>query len=357
MALSIQDSRILIKRSTVAATVPTAAPSNDFTDGTWTETDIYVGELFQNVTDEKVFTRFTNNIRQIAVADNPTTNRLTYWNASGHLGNVAAPVDGQFLKYTTANGYEWAAAGVTGWGNVLSVERTTNGTSPFITANDDIQWANGSDTWVTTLTNDQATSATLTVYLPQQNGRLVIHDSATNLTSGRIPYVTTNGIIADISTFLYDAANIRMTVGTTSNLSTADVVNFYKNQNGNTAVRVLNNTSGTGALAQFYASANGGTNGVSMAVYSAGFTSSGIQEADTAVLFSAVTNGMNVGTSVSASLSFWTTGVKRMIIKAGGDINIAALPTSASGLSAGDLYTQTATQLGGSGSTKVICIV
>lgn len=33
------------------------------------------------------------------------------------------------------------------------------------------------------------------------------------------------------------------------------------------------------------------------------------------------------------------------------------LPTSSSGLTSNQLYTQTATQLGGTGTTKVICIV
>lgn len=37
-------------------------------------------------------------------------------------------------------------------------------------------------------------------------------------------------------------------------------------------------------------------------------------------------------------------------------INIASLPTSDAGLSTGDLFTQTATQLGGSGTVKVLCV-
>lgn len=37
--------------------------------------------------------------------------------------------------------------------------------------------------------------------------------------------------------------------------------------------------------------------------------------------------------------------------------NASSLPTSASGLSAGDFYTQTASQIGGSGTTKVVCVV
>lgn len=38
-------------------------------------------------------------------------------------------------------------------------------------------------------------------------------------------------------------------------------------------------------------------------------------------------------------------------------VAINALPTSSAGLSTGDLFTQTATELGGSGTTKVLCIV
>ena len=41
----------------------------------------------------------------------------------------------------------------------------------------------------------------------------------------------------------------------------------------------------------------------------------------------------------------------------GGVIGFEGLPSSSSGLSTGDLYTQTATQLGGSGTTKVLCVV
>ena len=56
MAVTI-DARIMIKTSTVATTVPTVPASNDHTDGTWLETDIYVGELFFNVADQKRYSR------------------------------------------------------------------------------------------------------------------------------------------------------------------------------------------------------------------------------------------------------------------------------------------------------------
>ena len=38
-------------------------------------------------------------------------------------------------------------------------------------------------------------------------------------------------------------------------------------------------------------------------------------------------------------------------------VNIGSVPSSSSGLQSGDVFTQTGAQLGGSGSTKVLCIV
>lgn len=40
-----------------------------------------------------------------------------------------------------------------------------------------------------------------------------------------------------------------------------------------------------------------------------------------------------------------------------GHLNTSILPTSSGGLSSGDLFTQTATELGGTGTTKIICVV
>ena len=162
MALSIQDSRILLKRSTTAAQSPTAAPSNDFTDGTWTSTDIYAGEAFVNLVDEKFYLRFNNNIRQIAVASGPVNNRLTYWNASGHLENIAAPIDDKVLKYTNASGYHWGDSG-------SSIPSQTGNNGKYLTTNGTtLSWA----------TVDA---------LPSQTGN-----------SGK--YLTTNGTVASWAT-------------------------------------------------------------------------------------------------------------------------------------------------------------
>ena len=60
--MAIQDSRILIKRSTTTGVVPTVPASNDHTDGTWIATDIYKGELFFNQADGVMFTRDDSGI-------------------------------------------------------------------------------------------------------------------------------------------------------------------------------------------------------------------------------------------------------------------------------------------------------
>ena len=60
--MATQDSRIKIKRSTITATVPTVPSSNDHTDGTWTATDIYKGELFFNQADGVLWSRDDNGV-------------------------------------------------------------------------------------------------------------------------------------------------------------------------------------------------------------------------------------------------------------------------------------------------------
>jgi len=62
---TIQDSRILIKSSTVTGVVPTIPSSNDHTDGTWLITDLYKGELFVNQADSKVFYRSASGIVEV----------------------------------------------------------------------------------------------------------------------------------------------------------------------------------------------------------------------------------------------------------------------------------------------------
>lgn len=65
--MNILDSRILLKRSTVAGEVPTVPGSSTHTDGTWIPTDIYEGEAFLNVTDARLYTRAGSTIKEIGL--------------------------------------------------------------------------------------------------------------------------------------------------------------------------------------------------------------------------------------------------------------------------------------------------
>lgn len=59
--------RIVSKRSTTPSEVPTIPPSDDHTDGSWSSTDIYKGELFINLADGKAYTRTDSGIVDILV--------------------------------------------------------------------------------------------------------------------------------------------------------------------------------------------------------------------------------------------------------------------------------------------------
>lgn len=109
-------SRILIKRSTTPGELPTVPVSNDHTDGTWVPTDIYEGEIFINIPDDKVYTRVDSGIVLIAKFSDITAanvgNTTAQWNANqirGMLVSTTGPSGSNlYLKYNTVSGeIEW----------------------------------------------------------------------------------------------------------------------------------------------------------------------------------------------------------------------------------------------------------
>lgn len=66
MAKIEQFSRLINHRLSTAGQAFTVPVSNDHTDETWLSTDLYIGEIGINVTDDKVFMRTNNGIVQIA---------------------------------------------------------------------------------------------------------------------------------------------------------------------------------------------------------------------------------------------------------------------------------------------------
>ncbi len=77
------DAKIVHKRSSVAGQVPTVAPSDDHTDGTWSETDIYSGEYFFNEVDEKLFTRIGAVIKEINLDISGVSNDYVVYSIGG----------------------------------------------------------------------------------------------------------------------------------------------------------------------------------------------------------------------------------------------------------------------------------
>jgi hypothetical protein len=77
MGLVKADAKIRIKRTELLGVEPTPGPSLDHTDGSWNDTDIYVGELFQQVGQpgltgsvERLWLRTAETIRNIPLATN-----------------------------------------------------------------------------------------------------------------------------------------------------------------------------------------------------------------------------------------------------------------------------------------------
>lgn len=63
-----QYSRLIHHRSTISGQAFTVPTSNDHTDETWLATDLYVGEIGLNVTDDTIYMRTNNGIIQISAS-------------------------------------------------------------------------------------------------------------------------------------------------------------------------------------------------------------------------------------------------------------------------------------------------
>lgn len=114
MALNIQDARILIKRSTNTGEIPTAAPSNDHTDGTWDALDIYTGEIFLNVADSRAWFRSNTAIIELATLNGPTDAFVNGGNAFGATAVFGLSDDNQVdFKANNVTVFSYDKNGVT----------------------------------------------------------------------------------------------------------------------------------------------------------------------------------------------------------------------------------------------------
>lgn len=109
------DKRILLKRATTTGTAPSVPTSNDHTDGTWTATDCYVGEVFTNTTDGRMYLRVSNaGFIELSAAAGV---RRTIEIVEDFFGYIASTTSGNIYKY------DWTAQ-ATGAGAAITASTT-----------------------------------------------------------------------------------------------------------------------------------------------------------------------------------------------------------------------------------------
>lgn len=145
-------------------------------------------------------------------------------------------------------------------------------------------------------------------------------------TSGLIPYGTgTADTVTSASTFLFNGTSLL--VGASALIGSGDVANFYRSQNGGTYLRVTNNTVGTVAQAGVAVSANNGSTSGVFVAFNSSYTSSGLSIANSVGVLSNLTAGLVIGTTSASSLTLGTNNISRASIDSSGFINLGTYGT------------------------------
>jgi enamine deaminase RidA (YjgF/YER057c/UK114 family) len=209
--LNIQDSKIILKNSTISGQVPTVAPSNDHTDGAWTATDIYEGEIMANVADSKVWMRMNAGIREFLITRNNSATGDLYYVGSGTWQRLPIGTSGQVLTVSSGGIPTWEAS--TGGGGASGGVPTTR----TITINGVTQDLSADRTYNV---GDMLKS----VYDTDDDGtvdsaetiRIIVRNSTgSTLTKGQVVYLSgatgnrPNAVLADADT----AATAKNTIG------------------------------------------------------------------------------------------------------------------------------------------------
>lgn len=119
-------------------------------------------------------------------------------------------------------------------------------------------------------------------------------------------------------------------------------ISLTVNQNSTTSITLTNTTSGTGAGTDFIAVSDSGSGSVQFGKYSSLKTAYKIVSSKDCYFYNNVTAGdisfLNDFTSGQIKFAAGGASTAHLTIKSNGRINMSALPTSATGLSAGDLW-------------------
>lgn len=118
-------------------------------------------------------------------------------------------------------------------------------------------------------------------------------------------------------------------VGATAITLTDEVSTFRKDQNGSTWLTLVNNTSNTAARAGFIVSTSStGSPNLSVQGLSAAYTTAGMRVADTGVIQSNFTGGLNIGTNGATSFRIWTNDAQRVEVNSSGFVGIGTASVS-----------------------------
>ena len=137
---NIQDTRIQFKYSTISGETPTIPASADHTDGTWTPTDLYVGEFFLNAEDNTMFIRTLSGIVPIT-SGTTTINTTAFVNKSGDTmtGQLNVPslsatsISANTISSTGFTGtFVGDGSGLTGLTNTTFTGGTISGDTTFL---------------------------------------------------------------------------------------------------------------------------------------------------------------------------------------------------------------------------------
>lgn len=102
-----------------------------------------------------------------------------------------------------------------------------------------------------------------------------------------------------------------------------EFVRCEKDQNGPTVQSLVNTTNGTAAKVYFLVATNPTTSqALVLQAHSAAYTTSGINVAASGGLVSTLGAGLNIGTTISTQLSFWTNNVKLMSFDGAGNTTL-----------------------------------
>jgi len=177
------------KLSTVTGQVPTVAPSDNHVDGTWDSLDIYIGELFMNAADGKMWCRTNNGIKEIFVVPNNAATGDVFYLSGGNITRLPVGTSGQVLTVSSGNVPKWEDA-TGGGGSTDTLFQYRDGTS-FITA----PYAEGENSALTTGSNGRRTQV-MPIYVPVDC-----------TVEGFYSQVTTSGTLCLVSFGIYSYTN------------------------------------------------------------------------------------------------------------------------------------------------------